>query len=285
MFTDDVLLFKIDFGRKSMKRNCVITCKNYTIVPPQKHWKNKTDPNINRLFYMTGGTGEYLDGDEMRTFESGKIYFIPSYSGIATYTDDNDRLVHAFVNFKLSPPIVSKKVFCLDPSTSPKLKAATEAFCELCKVEYNARTRKTPLSPSEKQELELLSALTLFFAESAAETAPDDIINDPVIITALNIIHSSLGKKLTVEEIAKKCYMSTDGFIRKFTRYIGETPYSYIKNFKIRSALLIRSEGATLEEAAEACGYSDAGALLHAISSFSSKGNKPPTSHTKSGKG
>ena len=281
MLTDDELLFKIDLGRNIVKRNCIITCKNYTIVPPQKHWINKTDPTINRIFYMTGGKGEYLEGDVRRTFETGKIYFIPSYSGIPTYTDDNDRLVHAFVNFKLSPPIVSKKVFCLDPSTSPKLEAAAQAFCALCHNEYKARTRETPLTPAEEQELALLSSLTVFLAESATSNAESDVINDHVIITALDIIHSSLSKKLTVEEIAKKCYMSTDGFIRKFTRYIGETPYSYIKNFKVRTALLIRSEGATLEEAAEACGYSDASALLHAISSFSSNSQKQFSDYAK----
>ena len=251
-----------------MKRSCVISCKNYTIVPPQKRWKNKTTPNINRIFYMTGGKGEYIEGGVRYTFEKGKIYFIPSYSEISTYTDDSDRLVHAFVNFNLSPPIVSKKVFCLDPSISPKLRAATDAFCELCRDEYNVRKHTAPLTPSEQQELELLSSLTTFLTETAVNNSPDYVINDHVIITALDLIHSSFNKKITVAEIAKKCYMSTDGFIRKFTRYIGETPYSYIKNLKIRTALEMRSEGATLEETAEACGYSDASAMLHAISSL-----------------
>ena len=62
-------------------------------------------------------------------------------------------------------------------------------------------------------------------------------------------------------------YMSTDGFIRKFKRYIGETPYSYIKKMKVRKAHVLRTEGATLDETALECGYSDSSALLHAISS------------------
>ena len=250
-----------------MKRTCLITCKNYTIVPPQNKWKNKTDSSTNRLFYVTGGTGEYFEDGVKHTLEIGKLYFMPAYAGIPTYTDDNNRLVHAFANFKLSPPIVSKKCFCIDPSTSPKLKSATDMFCELCRDGYNLRTKKAPLTPSEENLLELLSATVLFLVENAISLSPEYVINDPTVITALDLIHNSLDKKLTVAEIARRCYMSTDGFIRKFTRYIGETPYSYIKKLKIRTALTMRAEGATLEQTAEACGYSDASALLHAISS------------------
>lgn len=274
MLIRDILLIKIDFMEAIMKRTCEITCKNYTVVPPQSQWKNKVDPDINRLFYVTGGTGEYFEDGVMHKLEVGKLYFMPSYSGIPTYTDDNNRLVHAFANFKLSPPIVSKKGFCLDPSTSPTLKAAVDAFCELSKNEYNVRKQTGPLSPEDEHTLDLLNALTLFLAESAASTCPDYVIKDTAMISALDLIHSSLAGKLTVSDIAKKCYMSTDGFIRKFTRYIGETPYSYIKKLKIRTALMMRAEGATLEEAADACGYSDASAMLHAISSTSKKGNR-----------
>ena len=60
--------------------------------------------------------------------------------------------------------------------------------------------------------------------------------------------------------------MSTDGFIKKFTRAVGETPYSYIKKLKITMASIMRAEGATAEEAATACGYADASSLIHAIS-------------------
>ena len=238
------------------------------MVPPQEIWKNKVDPDINRLYYIVGGKGEYLEDGQRHTFKPGMLYFIPSYAGISTYTDENDRLVHAFVNFKLSPPIVSKKVFCLDPSSSPRLRAATEAFCEFCKKDYNIRRLKdNPISPDEERELDLLSAVTVFLTENAVNTSPDYVINDPTIITALNLMHTALSEKLTVADIAEKCCMSTDGFIRKFTRYIGETPYSYIKKLKTRTAIMMRAEGATLEEAADACGYSDSTALLHAIAS------------------
>lgn len=267
MFIFAKMLIKIDWGIVRMKRNSIITCKGRVTVTRQAAWVNKVGANINRLYYISGGNGSYLEGGVMYPFEVGKLYFIPSYAGISTYTDESNGLDHIFANYKLSPPIVSNKVFCLDPACSPTLTAATATFCELCRKNYNLRSQASPLSPSEEKEFELLRALTVYITECAIEAHPDYILNDLTVISALDIMHSSVKEKLTVSDIATRLNMSPDGFIRRFTRYIGETPYSYMKKLKIRTALTMRAEGMRLEKIAEECGYSDSSALLHAISS------------------
>lgn len=251
-----------------MKRTCYIQCKGNDVAP--HNWINYTTDGINRLYYIKSGTGGYVSNGENVPFRQGMLYFIPFYSGIYTYSDNGDRLVHSYVNFKITPPIVSQKVFCIDPNKSEALLAALEMFNTLCKRPFLARLQTKPLSTEEEQELNLLKALTIYFAESAINEYPDRLINDDRMVQALNIIHSDSRARLTVSEIAAKCFMSVDGFIRKFTRQIGESPYSYIKKLKIQTALVMRAEGATLEEAAEACGYSSASSLLHAMSSDNS---------------
>ena len=79
-------------------------------------------------------------------------------------------------------------------------------------------------------------------------------------------MHKSIEADLSIREIAEKSFMSYYGFIRRFKNALGMTPYTYLKQLRIRTATALRNEGATLEEAAEKCGYSDATALLHAIS-------------------
>ena len=93
-----------------------------------------------------------------------------------------------------------------------------------------------------------------------------ELITDSIIIESLNIMREKLSEKLSIEEIAKKFNLSTEGFIRKFKKYLGVTPYSYLKNLRVRTALVMRAEGHPLSEIAEKCGYSDPSALLHAIS-------------------
>ena len=254
-----------------MKKNCTITCKGRVTIQRQASWINKVAGNINRLYYISSGKGSYLEGGVMYPFEVGKFYFIPSYAGISTFTDESNPLNHVFVNYKLTPPIVSNKVFALDASKTPTLRAITDAFCDLCRENVNFRLHTEEELQNWEKEINLLSAITVYLTECAIEAHPDYVLSNPDIISALNIIHSSLKEKLTVADIAKRLNISTDGFIRKFTRYVGETPYSYIKKLKARTALTMKAEGMKLDEIADACGYSDASALLHAIASVEGK--------------
>ena len=247
-----------------MKRSCFIYNCDQCTVP--KNWLTTVGGGTNRLYYIEGGTGGYIENGKRIPFEKGKLYFLPSYSCIPTYTDETDRLSHSYVNFKLTPPIVSRTVFCIDPHKDPKTEAALLAFREFCQPMFGTRTHKPPFTAEEEQRITLLKSLIVYLTEQTVQADSESVLTDGTIVTALSIIHADLAELPSVAEIAAKCYMSTDGFIRKFARIVGETPYSYIKNLKIRTALMLRAEGATATEAAIACGYSDASSLLHAIS-------------------
>ena len=247
------------------KSICRIQCKGVFI--PDRNWVNITKFGINRLYYIEEGIGYYTENGVNIPFEPGKIYFIPFYASVPTYTDENAKLKHVYVNFTLTPPIVSKKVFCLNPNTSEKISNAVSALRSFCTDPLYYDRLKEPITDIQIREREFLKAITLFLTESAIAGKTDDILSDKTIIKALDIIHSTLHEKMTVNDIAARCFMSTDGFIKKFRRAVGETPYSYMKKLKITMANIMRAEGATAEEAAQAYGYADASSLIHAISS------------------
>jgi AraC-like DNA-binding protein len=270
MFTVVYTLIKIDLYERiyQMKKSCVITNCGRRVVP--KPWPNKALDGTNRLYYIEGGTGGYIEDGKRIPFEHGKLYFIPYYACISPYTDETDRIDHSYVDFTLSPPIMSKKVFCIDPHTNRQISAALHAFREFCHPFY----KYLPPTPEREQTVELLSSLTVYLTEQTIKENKENLLADNTITTALNLMHNTLSEKLTVAEIAAKCYMSTDGFIRKFTRIVGETPYAYLKKLKVRTALMLRSEGLSLESVAKECGYSDASSLIHAIRASQKK--SPP---------
>ena len=105
----------------------------------------------------------------------------------------------------------------------------------------------------------------MFLIDKIRKTTNCKIIEDRTINEALIIMHKNFDKKISIAEIAKECYLSTDGFIRKFKYYVGETPYSYLKKLRLRTAQNMLSLGMSLKEIAEKCGYSDSSALLHAF--------------------
>ena len=215
-------------------------------------WKTTVERSENRLYYVKGGNGGYIKNGEKIPFETGKIYLLPAFAETETYTDNF--FDHLYVNFELIPPIISNDVLRLEINSDPIVCNAASIFTELCKI------GKTSLST---EELALLSSTVMFLSFKAASTEGAMILDDPIINCALHIMHSDLT--VSVKELAKLCYMSSDGFIRRFKRYIGKTPYEYLKLLKLRTAEEYRKQGATLSEVAEVCGYSDASSLLHAM--------------------
>lgn len=220
------------------------------------NWKNNVRDGINRMYYINGGDGGYFKNDEKIPFEHDKVYFIPFYSNTPTYTNLDNKLDHTYSTFFLSPPVIATNVFCIDPNESPTVRLATDIFRNLCE-KYVVND----------MEAELLKSALIYLSEYAIKENSRDIINDPTIISALDIMHNSPNLKLSVADIAAKCYMTPDGFTRKFKRFIGESPSSYLKRLKVRAALTLKAEGIPMKEIAEICGYSDASSLAHAISS------------------
>lgn len=237
-----------------MAETCVITCNGRCKVGAW--WQTTAQNGLNRLYYINGGVGGYIKGGERVGFQKGKLYFIPYYSSVTTYTDLDAELDHTYVGIIMSPPVLSTDVFCLDSDASEHIKHAVDCFKGLCEAGELAES-----------ELELLKAVSLYLIETSVRTNPSSVITDSTVCYALAMMHSGDFGGLTVNDMAKKCHMSVNGFIKKFTKCVGETPYAYYKSLRLRYALVSRAQGATLSEAAEIGGYSDGSALLHAFKS------------------
>ena len=230
------------------------------------NWITSTSVGTNRLIYVTGGEGGYIKDDIKIPFKKDCLYLIPgSAHYIPTYTsyeNDETRLDHIYANFEIVPPIISKDVFCLDSFDDEGLSIAVEAFKVFC-IQSEMRTGYINLSEPGRN---YLKNTVEYLVHRVCEISDCKIVRDKVVLKALRIMHENLKQKQPINEISKECYLSTNGFIRKFKKELGETPYSYLKRLKIRTAQNMRLSGITLEEIADTCGYSDSSALLHAIS-------------------
>ena len=229
------------------------------------YW-NSIDRYRNRLYYINGGKGGYTKNGERINFEHGMLYLIPYYANTITFTDPEDDLDHTYVDFFSTPPIFSTEVLQIDPKSSDQIYAALTVLCKLTERKYVYRL-KCPPDPQRENELSYLSATTAYLTGELLKRSDNCIIKDQTVISALNMMTENLDTPITVAEIAQKHHMSVNGFIKLFSKCVGKTPYSYLKDLRIQKALMMRNEGVSLEKTAEACGYSDASALLHAINS------------------
>lgn len=226
------------------------------------NWQNTVGSGIYRMLYIHSGIGGYMSGEEQIPFKTGFLYFIPSYVNVPTYSSydsDEARLNHSYVNFELIPPIISKNVLEINPNENPTIRSAVDALLSLCS---RCHRRKFNLN---EEELRYFKSTVIFLIETMTKNSDAYTVKDEALINALQIMHNELSAKVTISEIAKRCYLTPEGLTQKFVKYLSETPYSYLKKLKIRTALQLRDSGMKLDEVAAACGYADPSSLLHAI--------------------
>ena len=246
-----------------MNQYCFIQCIGKTKVPDRNKWKNNVRGGINRFIYVLGGEGGYYHNGEKHSFKQGYLYLIPSYNNIPTwssYENEEARLNHTYVNFELIPPIISNDVIEFDPHRDPVTNNAFEVFDKI------AEASQRRICNVKEDELQYLKATVIYLTNKMIAEFGAKTLDDKLLIFALEEIHKGIATDISIRDIARKSFMSYGGFIRKFKNALGVTPYTYLKQLRLRTATMLRNEGATLEEAAEKCGYSEASALIHAIS-------------------
>ena len=247
-----------------MKQYCFIQCLGKRKVPNEKDWYNIAPGGMNRFYYINGGEGGYYLRGKKHYFKKGYLYFIPGYDAIPTwssYESYEKRLDHTYVNFELVPPIITKDVIEFDPNSDPLVSVATSAITKIAEPNTGLWLRNL-----KNEELQYLKANIIFILDKMTAVGYLKKLDDEIIISALEKMHKNISKNVSIKEIAENSFISYEGLIRRFNKVLGMTPYNYLKQLRIRTASALRAEGATLEEIASRCGYSDACALLHAIS-------------------
>ncbi|MEU9116703.1 AraC family transcriptional regulator [Streptomyces sp. NPDC048483] len=91
-------------------------------------------------------------------------------------------------------------------------------------------------------------------------------LGDPVVGTALRLLHDDPSHPWTVASLAAKAGVSRASLARRFTALVGEPPMSYLTSWRISLAAdLLRRPEATIGSVARQVGYANAFALSGAF--------------------
>lgn len=229
-----------------------------------ENWPDNVIMGINRLYYIHGGSGGYIENGRDHIFQKNMLYYFPYTSNFKVTSSHTDPIVHSYMDFELVPPILCSKICKINPNENRSVKAATDIF--LSGAETIAVNGLTVGDFKNENELySLCNAGAVYLAITAAKSASAIVVNDKIVIAVMEEMISKINKKLTVESLAAEQYITPDALIRRFKRTVGVTPYAYLKQLRLRTARYMLEEGNTLSETAAACGYSDSSALLHAL--------------------
>ncbi len=120
---------------------------------------------------------------------------------------------------------------------------------------------------SRLSELLFIEVLRRWLAE-----APEDArgwlagLRDPVVGSALGLLHANLAHPWTAEELARQTGVCRSVFAERFTHLVGEPPMRYLAGWRMRvAAHMLREERHSVGRTAFAVGYESEAAFSRAF--------------------
>lgn len=222
---------------------------------PPKDWFIDTNLIVNRLYYIYGGSAFFTGGDVSIPLQKQHLYLFPRGLNFSVHQDDENPVDHLFFDFLLSSPLAATDLidFYLPPGDTPIWHLVEALSCMLINKPYHFDDDYTVNSIFD-------ALLALLSAETGLSYLNDERLN-----TALDYIHKNLSEKISIKSIAEMLFMEENYFIRYFKKFMGITPYKYLREYRLNKAVNLINNGMTLCEAAGHCGYDSVSALSHAL--------------------
>ena len=226
-------------------------------------WGKPCPVSIQRLYYIKGGIGYFVreDGQKER-LQKGNIYIYPKNLKEQFSSDPEDPMDHAYFDFLSTPPIIAPQplIYPVKPGSSV---AEFITFLDRLLQEHNAENRVSRSCWQQRKRIlcNVLEALLRMLSEEKAIP----FSNDAAVSAALELIHTHYSQNLSVEVLAAKAGFAPNSFIRHFKRVMGQTPYAYLKDYRLLKACELLSEGMTIAQAAEQVGYENGSSLSRAL--------------------
>lgn len=187
-------------------------------------------------FYSNDRDGAWIEhAGERYDLDQGRFYFIPA--GVRFSTNLLQSVGHLYVHFDLLglPYQVQRENFAR-PVCLPS-RPALEQTLGVLRAELE--NQGIDLLVQFRLKAILYEALLLGLQSLSAEqiqryTSLSEAV-EPVL-PALQYIEANLGASLSNPELANRCHMNSDYFIRRFRLIMGRTPGQYIQEQRIKRA-------------------------------------------------
>lgn len=224
--------------------------------PPTEQWFLKPDIEIQRLYYILGGTGGYFGSDgEQHAFQKGHIYLFPYNVKHHFINSGADPIVHLFFDFLSTPPIISGTPLVYSVEENAKAQDVLQLCCRILSEPQNVGASENALGEA------LLQVLLLLLEK-------DHVIPyhmDDVICRSLAYIQENYKDPISVQQLAEQAGFEVNYYIRRFHRVMKQTPYAYLRNYRLMQAKDLLRSGCSASVAAQKVGYESAASLLRAL--------------------
>jgi AraC-like DNA-binding protein len=122
--------------------------------------------------------------------------------------------------------------------------------------ELNAENPGSSLMRRGLAEILFVTMIRAYLEQASPEKGFLAALNDSQISDALKLMHDLPEQGWTLDSLAKSVAMSRSVFASRFRKLVGETPLTYLTNWRINKARdILKTETITIDEVAARVGY------------------------------
>ena len=208
------------------------------------------DPNrtVNRLYCVNAGTAVISFAGREYPLQGGKIYLIPQNQDFSTV--NATAFDHTYFDFYNAKILRRDTVLTFDKT-------------ELNGVLFFAYINSLLALDRDRELRDAIEQLLCGFLAVLDAELPLPYISNTYVTEAVGIIHREYAT-LTVGALASRINLDESYFIRLFSSVMGITPAKYIRACRIAHGRRLLEGGASVADAAEACGYRSPTAFYNA---------------------
>ncbi len=113
--------------------------------------------------------------------------------------------------------------------------------------------------------VEFITTVNKLFAENNRGYTYHSENTNKTLSKAISYINENFSDDLSLETIAKNCFVSVNGLCRMFKQHTGTTVGKYIVSRRMTEAKKLLKNGMNVTDAAEICGFSDYTGFIRAF--------------------
>ncbi len=212
-----------------------------------KNWQAKEiSPPYTRLYYTVEGVGEIETEEGKRLLEAGKLYVIPAGYTFSYRCEDSMRQLY----FHVILSDLSGNDLLRGINKVLSLETDAEHLLELLSLYHDDGVSLKLLKARIQTDL-----FTALKAENVTLSAKE---TSECVKKALAYIGDNLSASLTVSEVAKNIFVSTDTLSRRFKKEMGESVGKYIDGLILyRAEQLLSGSDLSLSQISAELGFYD----------------------------
>jgi len=230
--------------------------------------------------YVNDRDGAWLGTDTGRyDITPDAVHLVPAW---VRFSCHNDRAIgHLYAHFDVVglPGTLVRELFreAIGIDATPTLGAMADQL--RADIAEHGRTAPMMLLRAKAMVCETLAAAVQRLPESGRQRLGSSLDAQHPVAPALAFIDRHLGEPITNADLAERCHLSEDHFIKVFRESVGQTPGRYVLERRIAEAgQLLTFTHDSIEQIAESVGFAN---RFHFSRAFSRRMGLGPATYRK----